>query len=376
MANSNASLFQNWQRTPTTYNTMQAPNTSIVKKTAPYTPPKTTQDPVQQIVEQVVQQVQESSTPSNVTGYTAPATRASANISIPDYSWSPTGEQLANWLMLGGQQAETEAAPQRTSLTTGLERYTTAAGEAKTSANKQYTDQELSLANIVKNTMLKAAEENAIRRGAETSGWLGGQQQDIGRYETEQRAGIKNTASDYYNQLANAVLAKTQETNDLLTELERVKGLRTNVVANQLQQNERTNVFNEKQADFSSQIAKGSMINSEEAQAAMNAYNNAALAAQIENTKWQQGFSEQQAAADAAQQSFQNNLLTSNANKTVAAAPTYTWNGISGLSLSQYLNQLNQTNKTNTSNLQTTTDSNGTEYYWDGNKWVQKSIFQ
>jgi hypothetical protein len=39
-------------------------------------------------------------TPANVTGYTAPAVRASANINIPDLSWSPTADQLANWLTL------------------------------------------------------------------------------------------------------------------------------------------------------------------------------------------------------------------------------------------------------------------------------------
>jgi hypothetical protein len=108
------------------------------------------------------------------------------------------------------------------------------------------------------------------------------------------------------------------------------------------------------------------MINAEEAQAALNAYNNAALAAQIESNKWQQGFSEQQAAADAAQQSFQNNLLTANANKTVAAAPTYTWNGISGLSLAQYLNQLNQDANRQQKQTSASTvvyiDSNGNKY--------------
>jgi hypothetical protein len=263
-----------------------------------------------------------ATTPANVTGYTAPAVRASANINIPNLSWSPTSDQLANWLTLGGQQAETEAAPQRQALTTGLERYTNSANEAKTSANTQYTNQELALANVVKNTMLKSAEENAIRRGAENSGWLGQQQQDIGRYETEQRAGIKGQANDYYNQLSNAVMAKQQETTDLLTELERVKGLRTNVLANQLQGTERGNVFQEKNQTFQNEYARGSMINSEEAQAAMNAYNNAALAAQIENNKWQQNFASEEFAANQAQQGFQNNLATASLNKapTVSAS--------------------------------------------------------
>jgi hypothetical protein len=391
---SNASLFQNWQVSApkpawTNPSTVQIGG---IQNTAPKTTVTSTGETAEQRAARLRAEEEarrraeeearrraeggESSTPSDVVGYTAPATRASANISIPDLSWNPTSEQLANWLLLGGQQAETEAAPQRTALNTGLERYTNQAGEAKTAANKQYTDQELALANIVKNTVLKSIEENAIRRNATESGWLGGQQKEAGRYETEQRAGIKNTANDYFNQLSNAVLAKEQETSDLITELERVKGLRTNVLANQLQGTERSNVFQEKNQTFQNEYARGSMINSEEAQAALNAYNNAALAAQIESNKWQQGFSEQQAAADAAQQSFQNNLLTANANKTVAAAPTYTWNGISGLSLAQYLNQLNQNKNSNIQVGDEITTQSGVTMIWDGTKYVQKSVFQ
>jgi hypothetical protein len=299
----------------------------------------------------------ESSTPSDVVGYTAPATRASANISIPDLSWNPTSEQLANWLLLGGQQAETEAAPQRTSLTTGLERYTNQAGEAQTAANKQYTDQELSLANIVKNTVLKSIEENAIRRNATESGWLGGQQKEAGRYETEQRAGIKNTANDYFNQLSNAVLEKTNETNDLLTELERVKGLRTNVLANQLQGTERSNVFQEKNQTFQNEYARGSMINSEEAQAALNAYNNAALAAQIESTNWQQNFAEEEFAANQAQQNWQNNYATSSAKSvpTAAKVPLGSINGVPYYGANDYATLYNAVNK-NSSGARLTLD--------------------
>lgn len=238
-----------------------------------------------------------------------------------------------------------------------MERYATSAGEAKKSANTQYTNQELALANVVKNTMLKSAEENAIRRGAESSGWLGQQQQDIGRYETEQRAGIKGQASDYFNQLSNAVMAKQQETSDLVTELERVKGLRTNVLANQLQGTERGSVFaekgadwanqlsqgnavfNQKNADFANQISKGSMINAEQAQAAQETYNNLALqynrdnqlaqqayqqqalAAQVEATQWEQGFSEQQFGAQQAQNAFSNNMATAASNKSYSGTP-------------------------------------------------------
>jgi hypothetical protein len=107
----------------------------------------------------------------------------------------------------------------------------------------------------------------------------------------------------------------SRKRSDLLTELERVKGLRTNVLANQLQGTERGNVFQEKNQTFQNEYARGSMINSEEAQAAMNAYNNAALAAQIENNKWQQNFASEEFAANQAQQGFQNNLATASLNK-------------------------------------------------------------
>ena len=376
--------------------------------------PQVVNPTIQAIVNQVVQQQAQSAAPVQSAeaanqaaantirdAAAAVAQKASANITIPDLSynynvpnmsWTPTSDQLANWLTLGGQQAETEAAPQRQSLATGMERYTTSAGEAKTAANTQYTNQELALANVVKNTMLKSAEENAIRRGAETSGWLGQQQQDIGRYETEQRAGIKGQANDYFNQLSNSVMAKQQETNDLMTELERVKGLRTNVLANQLQGTERGNVFNEKSADwanqlsqgnavyqqknadFANQVTKGSMINAEQAQAAQEQYNNLALqynrdnqlaqqayqqqalAAQVEATKWDQSFSEEQFGANQAQQSLQNSLAAASSNRSQPTASTYNWTDpnsgqtFGGLSLAQILSQYNQDANRNANN--------------------------
>jgi hypothetical protein len=218
--------------------------------------------------------------------YTPPA----FNVPVPSFNWSPSAGQRDDWLSQARVRAGLVVDPQIQAVNVALQRYLQETMEQRLGYNKQFTDESLAIANIIKNTVKQGIVDSAISRGAETSGELTRQLGEAGRFETEQRLGVEGARNEVLAQLARAELAKQTETSDSLIALEALRGSYEQDFFSQLEAAAREQHFRNIQQDYANLLQKLGLEKS------------------YADTSWQQSFSEQQLAAQIAQQQAQQAL--------------------------------------------------------------------
>jgi flagellar motility protein MotE (MotC chaperone) len=189
--------------------------------------------------------------------YSLPAYKfPSFNIGIPDLSWMPTEEQKGNWLQEAIKRAALQVDPQVQGREQGYTRFENQANQNISEINPQYDRASMSIANVFKNAVVNALTNAAIRRGAETSGWLPEETAKLGREEAGQRREVENERSQVLNSIRNQVLAKRQETDDALQALEAIRGKQQDVTYADLERLARSDFLTEKQGTFENQLQK------------------------------------------------------------------------------------------------------------------------
>ena len=236
-------------------------------------------------------------------GYTLPEySLPQINITVPNLTWSPTEEQLAGYRRTGATRAATVIDPQVAAQQEALARFRTQVENERAEVNPRYTAMSLALANIIKNQMYQPGVEELIRRGAVESGNLAQLAERTGRYETEKRGAVEQERNTILNALANQMLAKQQEVSDAMAELEKLRGLYTDVYSSEAEQQAYQNWFTGKQTTFENELAKAQLQNAIAAAIAEQKYKSALLSAQqqqsaFENQLAQQKFGLEQALA-------------------------------------------------------------------------------
>lgn len=255
--------------------------------------------------------------------YTPPA----FNVPVPKFEWNPQEEQKAKWLEDARVKAGLIVDPQVEAVNQALQRYLAETGQQKVNYNKQYTDESLAIANIIKNTVKQGIIDNAIARGAETSGELQRQLGEAGRYEVEQRTGVENARNAILQQLANAELAKQQETSDSLTALEKLRGAQTESLLADLERAAQEQYFKNIQQDYANKLQNALAQQSISETTYGNLLSKLGLEKDYADTSWEQQFNEKTLAAQIAQQEAERALANAqftwqqqqaNANKAIS----------------------------------------------------------
>ena len=145
---------------------------------------------------------------------------------MPNINWSfnPTEQQRAGWQTQATATAGQQIDPQLQAIQAALQQYMTQGQNVRNELNPRYTNQSLSIANIIQNSVKQEAINNAIRRGAEQSGWLPSALMQAGQLEAEQRGGIEAQRNQDLNALAALETQQTQAAGQQGTMLEGVRG--------------------------------------------------------------------------------------------------------------------------------------------------------
>ena len=241
---------------------------------------------------------------AEVPTYTPPA----FNVPVPSFNWSPSAGQRDDWLSQARVRAGLVVDPQIQAVNVALQRYLQETMEQRLGYNKQFTDESLAIANIIKNTVKQGIVDSAISRGAETSGELTRQLGEAGRFETEQRLGVEGARNEVLAQLARAELAKQTETSDSLIALEALRGSYEQDFFSQLEAAAREQHFRNIQQDYVNRLQNDLAQQSISEVTYANLLQKLGLEKSYADTSWQQSFSEQQLAAQIAQQQAQQAL--------------------------------------------------------------------
>jgi hypothetical protein len=148
------------------------------------------------------------------------------NLPAIDWSFNPTGDQRTGWTNQATAQAGQEIDPQLQAIAQALQQYMTQGQNTRNELNPRYTNQSLGIANIVQNTVKQNAIDNAIRRGAENSGWLGSALDSAGQLEVEQRGALEAQRNQDLSAIAALEANQTQATGQQQTALEKLRGQR------------------------------------------------------------------------------------------------------------------------------------------------------
>jgi len=232
--------------------------------------------------------------------YTVP----DVNIAVPDLTWNPDEAMRQAWLEQARKRAALVVDPEIQAVAEALRRFKQEAEAQRAEINPRYTAESLAIANMIKNTIKQDIIDEAIRRGAETSGELPRQLAEAGRYEVEQRKAIEDERNRLLNAIAKQVLAKEQETSERQKELERIRGLREAVELSDLEKEAWNKYLTQKQSTFENQLALAQLRNAMAAAQAEQAYKNRLLQAQLAQQAWERQQAEKELALESAWQRY------------------------------------------------------------------------
>ena len=287
------------------------------------------------------------------TGYQMPEMEA-YNVNLPtiDWSFNPTTEQRGGWQTQATATAAQEIDPQLQAIATALQAYMTQGQNVRAELNPRYTNQSLAIANIIQNSVKQEAINNAIRRGAEQSGWLPSALMQAGQLETEQRGGIETQRNQDLAALAALEAQQTQAAGEQGTMLEGLRGKRITTALADLENQAWARAQQEKESQW------GSALGGEQLRA--SAYGaNASNQLAAYQTQASIGQSEADRALQAAiAENEQRNTEWNQQYTTSQAAYQAKINAIN-----------NQTKGVGVNNPQTFTDAQGNTYYYNGNTW-------
>jgi len=251
MANSNASLFQNWQRTPTPismpgYTTLKntaaisASNKALGGAGVKYQPSgggtAATTTSNNAALSAALASQNQASTPASGIGYTYTPTSTPVSAYTPqayqvnlpsiDWSFNPSSDQRSAWNTQATATAAQEIDPQLLAIKAALDAYMVQGQNQRNELNPRYTNQSLAIANIIQNSVKQGAVDSAIRRGAENSGWLPSALMQAGQLETQQRGDVETQRNSDLSQLAALEAAQSQAAGEQNTMLEGLRGKR------------------------------------------------------------------------------------------------------------------------------------------------------
>ena len=176
------------------------------------------------------------------------------NLPTIDWSFNPTEEQRLGYTERATAQAAQEIDPQLQAIAQALQQYMTQGQNTRNELNPRYTNQSLGIANIVQNTVKQNAIDNAIRRGAENSGWLGAELGRAGQLEVEQRSALEAQRNQDLAAIAALEANQTQATGAQQTALEKLRGQRITTGQAQLENEAWARAQQEKESQFNSAL--------------------------------------------------------------------------------------------------------------------------
>jgi hypothetical protein len=176
------------------------------------------------------------------------------NLPTIDWSFNPTEEQRLGYTERATAQAAQEIDPQLQAIAQALQQYMTQGQNTRNELNPRYTNQSLGIANIVQNTVKQNAIDNAIRRGAENSGWLGSALDSAGQLEVEQRSALEAQRNQDLAAIAALEANQTQATGAQQTALEKLRGQRITTGQAQLENEAWARAQQEKESQFNSAL--------------------------------------------------------------------------------------------------------------------------
>jgi len=238
--------------------------------------------------------------PTSLAAWTPPA----IDLQIPNYAWSPTAEQQAGWGTVASARMALKYDPQRQEVINALTRYKQETELAQTRAGTSNVAQQLELANIIKNVGRQPIIESAIRRGAETSGWLPEALAGLGQYETTQRTGMTQNYNETIAELVRGVLNQETGTGERLTALSGLQGQDLISTLDALENRDRTRKMEELTQTFSAQYSKASLINQIAAEQKRAEQQDALIAAQMAQSQFENQMAEKNYALQQAQTAY------------------------------------------------------------------------
>ena len=183
-------------------------------------------------------------------------TPAPYNVNLPKINWSftPSAAQQAGWQQQAAATAAQEIDPQLLAIKTALDQYLVQGQNVRNELNPRYTNQSLGIANIIQNSVKQEAINNAIRRGAEQSGWLPSALIQAGQLETEQRANVEANRNMDLNALAALEQQQIQATGQQNIALEKLRGQRTTTALQDLENQAWQRYMQQKQNEWNAAL--------------------------------------------------------------------------------------------------------------------------
>lgn len=203
------------------------------------------------------QQNQSKGLSYNYSPATQPAYAPQAyNVNLPQIDWSfnPTEQQRGGWNTQATATAAQEIDPQLQAIAAALQQYMTQGQNQRNELNPRYTGQSLSIANIIQNSVKQEAINNAIRRGAEQSGWLPSALMEAGKTEASMRGDIESQRNQDLNALAALEGQQTQAAGAQGTMLEGLRGKRITTALADLENQAWARAQQEKESQWGSAL--------------------------------------------------------------------------------------------------------------------------
>jgi hypothetical protein len=239
-----------------------------------------------------------------------PYTPPPIDLPIPDYGWNPTQEQRDKWQTIAEANMALKYDPQRNDIINALATFKNDASQAQTVAGRNNVAQQLGFANMIKNQGEQPIIDSAIRRGAQTSGWLTDALSNLGQYETSQRGEMtqnyNNTIDDLVRQVLNADTTSGKQMTDL-------SGLQGNDLVSTLYQLENTDRGRNMEVlskTFENKYNKAALVNNIAAEIKRAEQQDALITAQMAQQEFENNMSTQQFAADQANAAYARNYTS------------------------------------------------------------------
>ena len=249
-------------------------------------------------------------------GYTPTAfAMPQIDLPVPDYSWNPTEEQRQKWKTIADANMALKYDPQRNDIINTLANFKTDAEKAKESAGRSNTSQQIGFANMVKNTGQQPIIDSAIRRGAETGGWLEDALSGLGQYETTQRGEMTKNYNTTIDDLVNQVLNMDTTSGKQLSDLSALQGSDLVSTLYQLENTDRTYNMDTLSKTFENKYNKAALINNIAAEVKRAEQQDALIAAQMAQQEFENNMSTQQFALTQAKSNYQKTYSDPNAGK-------------------------------------------------------------
>ena len=226
------------------------------------------------------------------------------DLSVPDFNWAPTAEQRAAWEQEAINQARMMYRPQISQAEENLKRFLQYAEEERGRINPQYDRLNLAVANVIENSVKQAVIEDAIRRGAETSGELPRQLEGAGRLEVAQRRDIENERNSILDEIRRRSEEEQRYIAGQISELRRMKALQAALAKQQLERQARSDWFEATKTGFEGELSLAGLNNAIAAQQYQADYNKALMNWQQQESAWERDFKNRQLALSQAQSNY------------------------------------------------------------------------